>query len=72
MTTDNPSLFAGGPALEHRLRLEHELGSRLARLDHWTTGLEPAVDWDLEIVLDEIRSLSIELRQLRGEESIPF
>lgn len=72
VTTEQPTLLAGAAGITYRLALERELDRRLNSLRDWNDGLEPAVDWSLEALLDDIRRISIELRQLRGEETIPF
>lgn len=72
MSYEQASFLTGATGITHRLALERQLDLRLQLLSTWNDGLEPAVDWDLEALLDDVRTLSIELRMLRGEESIPF
>jgi hypothetical protein len=66
------SLLAGPAGTIHRLALEREISRRLTQLEHWTDAPDEGVDWSLEQLMDDLRALSIELRQLRNEGSIPF
>jgi hypothetical protein len=65
-------LLAGEPGFIYRLALERRLALALRELTDWTDAADAAVDWRLEQVLDDVRALSTELRQIRNEGSIPF
>lgn len=72
MTTD-PRQTAILSADDERQAYEAALQIRLKQLAVWTQLPDERTDWDLELLLDEIRAGALILRKLRDQEQeLPF
>lgn len=71
MTTDDDQLSLVTTS-EQRMAYETVLALHLTRLSAWTALPDERTDWDLEQLLDDIRTTALAVRQLRGDEELPF
>lgn len=73
MTTKNPDQLALVGRDELAAHYEGRLLVRLHRITSWAaTPDDTSIDWDLERELHELRVDAEQLRDLRGEDDIPF
>lgn len=71
VTIDRPTLPGMTPEAQ-AASYERLLSIHLQRLGVWTHLPDERTDWDLEQLLEDIRTASLALRRLRGDADLPF